>query len=264
MTDQPVLVTRHAGVATVTLNRPEARNALDTPTKRALLAALQEVAADPAVRCVVLTGTGKAFCSGQDLKEHGAVLETGDLDALWSTVADHYNPIALTLHTMAKPTVAAVNGVAAGAGASLAFLTDYRVLAASAGVNVAFAGVGLSCDTGTSWTLPRLVGPSRALELLLHPRTVGATEALAIGIATEVVDDPTFRSRVAELAGGLAAGPTVAYAAIRASVAFSASHSLADSLEFEGEQMRRTGATQDHRAAVEAFLAKRPAEFTGR
>lgn len=261
--EQPVRLTRSAGVATLQLNRPAARNALNDDTKVALLAALREVAADSTVRCVVLTGTGRAFCAGQDLKEHQALLADGDLVRLWSTVPEHYNPIALALHTLDKPVVAGVNGVAAGAGASLAFLADYRLLAASAGIDTAFSRIGLSCDTGTSWTLPRLVGPTRAMELLLRPRTIPADEALALGIATEVVPDADFGARLTELATALAAGPTLAYAAIRRSIAFSAFHSLEESLEFEGKQMRTTGASSDHHAAVDAFLARRTPEFTG-
>lgn len=264
MTDEPVRLTTSAGVATIRLNRPAARNALDTPAKVALLAALREVAADDSVRCVVLTGTGRSFCAGQDLKEHQAVLASGDLAQLWATVPEHYNPIALALHSLELPVVAGVNGVAAGAGAALAFLADYRLLAASAGIDTAFSRIGLSCDTGTSWTLPRLVGPTRALELLLRPRMIPAEEALALGIATEVVPDADFDDRLAELAATLAAGPTLAYAAIRRSVAYSATHPLEEALTFEGEQMRQTGASQDHRAAVDAFLAKRAVEFTGR
>lgn len=264
MIEEPVRLTRVAGVGTVMLNRPEARNALNTPAKVALLKALREVAGDPEVRCVVLVGSGRAFCAGQDLKEHLAALEGGDVDALWSTVPEHYNPIALTLHEMDKPVIAAVNGMAAGAGAALAFLADYRLVAAGAGFDTAFARIGLSCDTGTSWTLPRLVGPTRAMELLLNPRTVSAAEALAIGLASEVVPDDEFYARVSELSTALAAGPTLAFASMRQSVAYSASHSLAESLEREGETMRLTGASADHRAAVDAFLAKRAPEYTGR
>jgi len=263
MTEAPVLTARHLGVATITLNRPEARNALDTASKVALLAALQEVAVDPEVRCVVLVGSGRAFCAGQDLKEHLAALQTGDVEAVWRTVPDHYNPIALTLAELDKPVIAAVNGVAAGAGAALAFLADYRLLAASAGINVAFARIGLSCDTGTSWTLPRLVGPTRAMELLLSGRTVTAAEALSIGLASEVVEDAHFSDRLAELAATLAAGPTLAFAAIRRSLAYSSSRDLEASLVHEAELMRRTGASADHLAAVDAFVAKRAAEFSG-
>jgi 2-(1,2-epoxy-1,2-dihydrophenyl)acetyl-CoA isomerase len=165
---------------------------------------------------------------------------------------------------MDKPVLAAVNGVAAGAGASLAFLADVRLVAASASFTLAFAGVGLSCDTGCSWTLPRLVGTGRAMELLLSGRSVPAAEALTLGIATEVVPDEEFGARVAERARALAAGPTLAYAAIRRSVGHAAGASLGDALAFEAEQMRVTGASADHRSAVEAFLAKRPPEFTGR
>ena len=258
-----MLLTTRGGVGTITLNRPEARNALDTPSKEALLAALRQVAADPSVRCVVLTGRGRAFCAGQDLKEHLGRLRAGDLDGLWSTVAEHYNPMALAISEMEKPVVAAVNGIAAGAGASLAFLADYRLLSASAAVNVAFARIGLSCDTGTSWTLPRLVGHTRAMELLFTGRTVGAAEALAIGIASEVVEDDAFASRVEELATTLAQGPTMAFAGIRASLGYAATHGLADSLDLESDRMRRTGGSTDHRSAVEGFMAKRPAEFTG-
>lgn len=264
MTDSPVLLTRSDGVATITLNRPAAMNALDTPTKTSLLQALRDVAAEKSVRCVVLTGSGRAFSAGQDLKEHLALLQAGDLDALWSTVPEHYNPIALALHELDRPVVAALNGVAAGAGAALALLADYRIMSASAGINIAFAAIGLSCDTGTSWTLPRLVGPTRAMDLLLNPRTISAQEALAIGLVSEVVPDADLGTRVAELSTRLASGPTLAFAAMRRAVSYSATHSLADSLVFEGERMRETGASEDHLAAVDAFVAKRRPEFTGR
>src|SRR6478752_8359342 len=129
------------GVATITFDRPEAMNSIDLATKTELLAALAQIGDDPAVRCLVLTGSGRAFSVGQDLKEHLAGLQTGSPDALWATVPEHYNPIALALHDMDKPVVAAVNGVAAGAGASIAFLADIRIVAASAGFNLAFAGI---------------------------------------------------------------------------------------------------------------------------
>lgn len=251
------------GVATITFARPEAMNAIDLTTKLELLAALQSVADDPGVRCVVITGSGRAFCVGQDLKEHVNGLQSLSPEDLWKTVPEHYNPIALAIHTMDKPVVAAVNGVAAGAGASLAFLADIRLVAASAGFNLAFAGIALSCDTGASWTLPRLVGPTRALDLLLNPRTIGAEEALQIGIATEVVADEEFSDRVAGVAATLAAGPTLAYGAMRRAVAYSATHSLAESLEFESEMMKRTGSSADHRRAVEAFLAKQRPTYQG-
>lgn len=269
MNAAPVLVERVGGVGLIRLNRPEALNALDRATRTALLAVLTDVAADPGVRCVVLTGTGRAFCVGQDLREHAAQLarggpdDSGTPDDLGASVLEHYNPIATLLHTMPKPVIAAVNGVAAGAGASLAFLADLRLVAAGAGFNLAFAQIGLSCDTGSSWTLPRLVGPTTALRLLYAGGTVDAAEALALGLATEVVPDEELEERVLEVAGRLAVGPTQAYAAIRQSVAYAAHTSLTEALAREADLMARTGATEDHRQAVEAFLAKRQPMFTG-
>jgi 2-(1,2-epoxy-1,2-dihydrophenyl)acetyl-CoA isomerase len=251
-------------VATVTLSRPEAMNSLDTVAKDALLDALQNAAADADVRCVVVTGTGKAFSVGQDLREHAALLATESLDEVWSTVDRHYGPIAHTIATMDKPVVAAVNGVAAGAGMSIALACDIRLAAESAGFNTAFTGVGLSCDTGSSWTLPRLVGRSIAMDLLLRPRTVPASEALQLGLVSRVVADADLASETAELAAELAAGPTVAYAAVKQSLAFAAAHSLTESLVFESQLMARTGSTDDHYNAVQSFVAKEKPTFKGR
>jgi 2-(1,2-epoxy-1,2-dihydrophenyl)acetyl-CoA isomerase len=263
MSAAPVLVERLGGVGLIRFNRPEALNALDLAAKTALLAALEDLSTDPGVRCVVLTGTGRAFCVGQDLREHVAQLDDAGPDGVLATVPEHYNPIATLLHTMAKPVIAAVNGVAAGAGASLAFLADLRLVSAGAGFNLAFAQIGLSCDTGCSWTLPRLVGPTTALRLLYLGGTISAEESLRLGIATEVIPDAEFGARVLEVAGRLAVGPTQAYAAMRQSVAYGAHSSLTDALAYEAEMMARTGATEDHRQAVDAFLAKRPPLFTG-
>lgn len=260
----PLLSTVSDGVATLTFNRPDSLNALNLATKEALLHALGEAGTDDAVRVVVLTGSARAFCVGQDLKEHIGAISTGDTEAVWRTVPDHFNPIATLIAEMDKPVIAAVNGVAAGAGASLAFLADYRLVAESAGFNLAFAQIALSCDTGSSWTLPRLVGPTRAMDLLLNPRTITSADALDWGIASEVVADDAFAGRLAELAGTLANGPTAAYAAMRHSVRNAASSDLAGALAYEAEMMRRTGASADHQAAVEAFLAKQRPSFTGR
>lgn len=264
MTEATVVVDRSAsGVATVRIDRPDALNALDLPTKVALRDALAEVAADDGVRCVVLTGTGRAFCVGQDLREHVANLTAGSGE-LSTTVADHYNPIATTLATMDKPVVAALNGVAAGAGMSFALAADFRVMAESASMTTAFAGIGLSCDSGASYWLPRLVGPARAKDLLMFPRSVPAQECLELGLATHVVPADGFDAAVAELADRLAAGPTLAFAAIRHLVADGPVSTLADALSAEGASMRTTGATQDHRDAVEAFVAKERPVFHGR
>ena len=259
----PVLLEVSGGVATVTFNRADAMNALDTPTKELLLSTLQRVAEDVDVRVVVLTGTGRAFCVGQDLREHIGLLQSQD-ESLWQTVPEHYNPIVELIATMNKPVIAALNGVAAGAGAAFAFAADLRVLADTAGYNLAFAGIALSCDSGSSWSLPRLVGTARAKELLLMPRTVHAEEALALGLATRVVPAEELADVVAELAGTLAAGPTLAYGSIRRAVAYSAGHTLSESLACESEYMSLTGASEDHAAAVSAFLAKESPVFTGR
>ena len=252
------------GVATITLARPEAMNGLDVATKVALLDAVRTAADDEDVRCVVLTGSGRAFCVGQDLKEHQQVLADTGSERLFNTVEEHYNPIVTALATMPKPVVAAVNGVAAGAGVSLALACDFRVMAEPAGLNLAFAGIALSCDTGSSWTLQRLVGRARAIEMLYFPRTIGSAEALELGLVTRVVPAEELDAAVAELAGRLAAGPTVAYGAIRRSVEHAAGHSFAESLEFESSMMTLTGDTEDHRRAVEAFVAKQKPVFEGR
>jgi 2-(1,2-epoxy-1,2-dihydrophenyl)acetyl-CoA isomerase len=264
MTDAPVLYDLTDGVATITLNRPEAMNSLDVATKVLLRETVQHVADDPAARCLVLTGTGRAFCTGQDLKEHIGLLESGGSDALFTTVDEHYNPIVTTLAGMAKPVIAAVNGVAAGAGASLAFACDLRVVADTAGFNLAFANVALSCDTGASYHLPMLVGRAKAMELLYFPRTIRADEALELGLATNVVPADQLDGEVAALAARLAAGPTVAFGAMRRSVAFASGHAFEEALVFESSMMTLTGGTSDHRAAVAAFVAKEKPVFEGR
>jgi len=263
MSEEPVRYEVADAVATITLNRPDAMNSLDVATKEVLLQAVHAAAADDAVRCVVLTGTGRAFCVGQDLREHVKLLDSG-ADVLFATVPEHYNPLVTALATMDKPVVAGVNGVAAGAGASLAFACDLRILADTAGFNLAFTGIGLSCDTGSSWTLPRLVGRAKAVELLYFPRTVSAAEAVEIGLATSVVPADRLAEEVAGTAARLAAGPTRAFGAVRRALAHSAGHDFTSSLAFEAEMMTRTGATEDHRRAVASFMAKEKPTFEGR
>jgi 2-(1,2-epoxy-1,2-dihydrophenyl)acetyl-CoA isomerase len=250
-------------VATVALNRPEAMNALDTDLKTALRDALAGLAEDSAVRAVVLTGVGRAFCVGQDLAQHAHNLEA-DPDAVWSTVPDHYTPIATLLATMPKPVVAAVNGAAAGAGAAFSFACDFRVAAETAKFTMAFSAVGLSADSGSSWSLPRLVGMAKAKELLLLGPTLTAGQALQLGLVTEVVPAHAVVDRAREMAVRLAAGPTVAFGAIRRSLAFSAGHGLDESLAVEQQMMELTGSTEDHRGAVASFLAKAAPTFQGR
>jgi 2-(1,2-epoxy-1,2-dihydrophenyl)acetyl-CoA isomerase len=251
-------------IATITLNRPAGMNSLDTATKDTLLAAVRTAAADPGVRCVVITGSGRAFCVGQDLREHITNINSKPLDEVWATVDEHYSPIALGIATMAKPVIAAVNGVAAGAGMSIALACDIRIAADNAGFNTAFTGVALSCDTGSSWTLPRLVGPTRAMDLLLMPRTVDAAEALEIGLVTRVVPADDLAAEVSTLAKTLAEGPTLAFACVKESVAFATTHDLAESLAFESTMMARSGGSADHRSAVQAFVEKQQPVFEGR
>jgi 2-(1,2-epoxy-1,2-dihydrophenyl)acetyl-CoA isomerase len=248
-------------VATITLNRPQARNALTTEMKTALLAAVGRAADDPGVRAVIVTGSGGAFCAGQDLREHGGALESGGepLD----TVRRHYNPMITAIMTMPKPVIAAVNGSAAGAGASLAFACDFRVAARSASFLMAFARVGLAADSGASWTLQRLAGAGRAAELLMLAEPVTADQALAAGLVTSVVDDDQLTASATKLAAGLAAGPTAAYAGIKAELQYAAAHGLAESLEHEAQVQNRLGHTADHRAATRAFLTKQQPVFQG-
>lgn len=250
------------GLATVTLNRPDAMNALDIATKVALRDVLQEAGADPAVRAVLLTATGRAFCVGQDLKEHVELLARAE--SVMTTVKEHYNPIVTAITGMRKPVVAGVNGVAAGAGAGFAFAADYRVVADTASFNTSFAGVALTADSGVSWTLPRLVGHSRASDLLLFPRNVPAQEAYELGIANKVVPAAELAAQARAVARRLAEGPTGAYAALKESLAYGADHSLAQSLAKEDELQGRAGASADHRIAVDAFLKKEKPRFVGR
>ncbi|WP_028811814.1 enoyl-CoA hydratase-related protein [Streptomyces flavidovirens] len=255
------------GLATITINRPDAMNAMNTEAKVALRDAVQAAAADPAVRAVLLTAAGRAFCVGQDLKEHIASLaadrETGTGQTM-STVREHYNPIVRALTEMPKPVVAGVNGVAAGAGAGFAFAADYRVVADTAAFNTSFAGVALTADSGVSWTLPRLIGRSRAADLLLFPRSISAQEAFDLGIANKLVPAADLAAEAATVARTLAAGPTLAYAALKESMAYGADHSLSETLEKEDELQARAGASQDHAIAVQAFIAKEKPAYLGR
>jgi 2-(1,2-epoxy-1,2-dihydrophenyl)acetyl-CoA isomerase len=250
-----------AGVATITLDRPDALNALTVEMKLALREAVERAAGDDSVRAVVLTGAGRGFCVGQDLREHADGLAAGDTDL--TTVVEHYNPIVTALTSLPKPVVAAVNGMAAGAGASLAFACDFRLAADNAAFLMAFARVGLGPDTGASWTLQRLVGYGRAMAMLMLAEPVTAQQALDMGLVNGVVAAEDLPAAAAELAGKLAAGPTVAYAGIKHALAVAATGDLAAALAAEAEVQARCGRTQDHRHATEAFLAKQPVTFTG-
>ncbi|MEU2429538.1 enoyl-CoA hydratase-related protein [Streptomyces sp. NPDC007861] len=255
------------GLATITINRPEAMNAMNVEAKEALRDSVRAAAVDASVRAVLLTAAGRAFCVGQDLKEHIELLaadrESGS-GATMNTVREHYNPIVRALTEMPKPVVAGVNGVAAGAGLGFALAADYRVVADTAKFTTSFAGVALTADSGVSWTLPRLVGASRAADLLLFPRSVSAQEAYDLGIANRLVPADELAAEAAAVARALAEGPTLAYAAIKESLAYGADHSLAETLEKEDELQTRAGASADHGIAVQAFLAKEKPTYLGR
>jgi len=259
----PLLVNDISGVRILTLHRPAAFNSFDLALKDALLAALTDAGADQSVRAVVITGSGRAFCAGQDLKQHLELVRADD-PRIASTVRDFYNPAISAIVGMPKPVVAAVNGAAAGAGAALAYACDLRIAATSASFWMAFAGVGLSADSGASFTLPRLIGAGRASRMMLLGEAVDAAEALRIGMVDEVVPDADLTTRVAEVAGALAAGPTEAYARIKASLHSAARSDLATTLEFEATAQAELFAGTDHHEAINAFVEKRKPRFHGR
>jgi 2-(1,2-epoxy-1,2-dihydrophenyl)acetyl-CoA isomerase len=249
------------GVATITLNRPDALNSLTVEAKVALRDALDEARSDSAARAVLLTGAGRGFCAGQDLREHAASLEAGH--GLSDTVESHYNPIVLGLTRMPKPTVAAVNGVAAGAGAALAFACDLRVASERAKFSMAFTQVGLGPDSGASWTLQRLVGRGRAAELLLLAEPVDAARALEIGLVNRVVAGEELEAAARGLAERLAMGPTAAYHAVRQALDFASTSDLAGALQQEAALQNRLAATADHQNATFAFVRKERPVFQG-
>jgi len=263
MSDAVLLEVSPTGVATITLNRPDGMNALTLDAKTALLEALTSVASDDAVRAVVLTGSGRAFCVGQDLREHASLIAAGDPAPL-STVRDHYNPVVTLITTMGKPVIAAINGTAAGAGLGLACACDFRIGAAGTRYTTAFAGIGLTADSGLSWTLPRLVGSGRAAAMLLLAEPFTSEQALEMGLVNAVVAADQVLVAAQELAARLAAGPTAAYACIKESLSYAGSSTLVEALAKEDELQTRAGATEDHAGAVQSFLAKQLPVFTGR
>jgi 2-(1,2-epoxy-1,2-dihydrophenyl)acetyl-CoA isomerase len=259
-----LLIDRADGVVTLTMNRPDSMNSLDYALKEALRDALLDLASDQDCRAVVLTGAGRAFCVGQDLREHVGILASGTVDPL-ATVRDHYNPIATALAGLDRPVVAAVRGMAAGAGASLAMLADFRVGGPGTSLLMAFANVGLAADTGASWSLPRLVGHAKAVELLMLAEPVSAAEALRLGLLSRLVDDDdAVLAEATALARRLAAGPTIAYGQIKRQLAIGGSGTLAQALDAEAHAQAVSGASADHRDATAAFVRKERPTFRGR
>jgi 2-(1,2-epoxy-1,2-dihydrophenyl)acetyl-CoA isomerase len=247
------------GVATLTLQRPALSHAL----RRELLAMVQAVAADDSVRAVLITGTGRVFCVGQDLAEHLEELR-GNAATSLNVVVEEYNPLVLALSALRVPVVVAVNGACAGAGLGLALAGDLRIAAAGAKFTTAFTGVGLSSDSALAARLVHCVGGSRAAQLLLTPDPFTAETAEQWGVVHRVVPAEQVLAEGQALAARLAAGPTAAYRAVKTVLATAATDSLEDTLALEARLQSELGRTADHREAVEAFLEKRAPEFTGR
>jgi 2-(1,2-epoxy-1,2-dihydrophenyl)acetyl-CoA isomerase len=243
--------TRDGAVATVTLTRPDKLNALDRATRWELIGALRDVAADDTVRAVVLTGTGRAFCVGQDL---AAVEELEHAD---ETVAGSYNPIAQVIADMPKPVVAAVNGLAVGAGFGLALACDQRLASDTASFSCAFSKVGLVPDTAASWYLVRELGYTRAFRLAATGRTVRAAEALELGLLDDVVPADELAGRVADLAHELASGPALALALTKRQFRAVGEVSFSAALAMEARHQGEAAAHPDHVEGRTAFTEKR-------
>ncbi len=259
------------GVATITLNRPDKRNALSNELTPALRQMLLTVEADPAVRCVVITGAGRAFCSGGDVSGMGGGAAPASVEAPKPMLEDAVRrlqigqeTLTLRLFDLAKPTIAALPGAAAGAGMSIALACDLRIAAESAFITSAFANIGLSGDYGGSWLLTQLVGVARAKELYYTSRRVGAAEGLALGIFNEIVPDDQLMARTRALAESIAAGPPIALRYMKENLNRAVGTDLRSALALEADRMVRCTRTEDHREAVQAFIGKRKPTFKGR
>ena len=247
-----------AGVRTLTLDRPDSLNALDRGLKEALLGAFRGAARDTNVRAVILTGAGRAFCAGQDLRERGE-----DAPSLAVELRERYIPLIQAITRLEKPVIAAVNGVAAGAGFSLAVACDVRIMADAASFVSAFGRIGLVPDSGLSWFLPRLVGPARAAEIVFTTDPVDAATAERIGLVNRVVPSDRLLPEAHALAARLAAGAPRALALAKRSLAFALDHDLESTMAFEAQLQGLAGRTADHAEGVRAFVEKRPPRFTG-
>jgi 2-(1,2-epoxy-1,2-dihydrophenyl)acetyl-CoA isomerase len=266
-----VLLERHGAVATVTFNRPDRMNALTDELMTALPLRLREAADDPAVRCVVLTGAGdRAFSAGADLAPAAGGRSTPDqqtLEAPLETSIDRlkgYHESPWLLHTMSKPTLAAINGAAAGASLSMALACDLRVAADNAVLTTAFAKIGFSGDYGGAFFMTQLLGTARARELYFLSERVEAEEALRIGLVNRVFPKQSFRKETEALAQRIAEGPPLAYRYMKRNLNLALTAHLRDILDLEAEAMMRTGRSEDLRAGAVAFLRKQKPRFEGR
>lgn len=258
-TYETLLTSASSGVLTITLNRPEVFNAFNELMKKELLDALKDASRDRDARCVVIRGAGeKAFSSGQDLKEHA-----GSKRNLRASLEATYNPMVRRIRTMEKPVIAMVNGVAAGAGCSLALACDLRVMAEHARLIEVFIRIGLIPDSGSHWFLARMVGSARAFEYMATGRDIPAAEAERVGLANLVVPSDRLEEETMKLAVSLAAGPTKAIGYIKRTLNLAATAGLDEVLDYEAIMQQAASETADHAEGVQAFLGKRPARFTG-
>jgi 2-(1,2-epoxy-1,2-dihydrophenyl)acetyl-CoA isomerase len=251
------------GVVTLTFNRPDRLNALSTPIMEGLLEALPRLAGDPAVGAIVLTGTGRAFCAGGDVKS----MAEGTNQRPFNEAVAHLRgrmEVSRLLHEIPKPTIAMLNGVAAGAGLSLALACDLRIAARSARLITAFANIGFSGDFGGSYFLSKLVGTGKARELYYTAEPIEAEQALTLGIVNRVVADDELAEATSTLARKLAQGPRIALALMKQHLNAAESSTLAALLDLEATHQIETGRTQDHKEAARAFVEKRPPVFVGR
>ena len=255
----PLLLERDGPIATLRFNRPDALNAIDVPMANAFLAAVQTIAADPAVRAVVLCGNGRGFMAGGDLATLRADPVQGAIDILTPL-----NQALLLLTQMNAPVIAQVHGAAAGAGLSLVLMADYVIAAEGTRFNLAYIHLGTSCDVGASWALPRIVGVRQALEIALLGDAFNADDALRLGLINRVVPAAELDSATTTLAQRLAAGPTVAYGAMKRLMRESMERTLPEQLAAEKDAFVQCAGTEDFRAGVEAFHQRQSAQFVGR
>jgi 2-(1,2-epoxy-1,2-dihydrophenyl)acetyl-CoA isomerase len=262
---QDLLESIKDGVAVLTLNRPDRLNALSRPMLDGMLEALPRLADDPEVGAIVVTGAGRGFCAGGDVKamaegtEMGGVTMEEKAQALRSRME-----VSRWLHELPKPTIAMVRGAAAGAGLSIALACDLRVASDTARFGTAFARVGYSGDFGGSWFLTQLVGTAKARELYYTAELIDAAQALALGMVNRVVPDARLEEETMALARTLASGPRVALRYMKRNMNAAESNSLTEHLDLEAWHHTRTGMTEDHREAAKAFVAKRAPIFKGR
>jgi 2-(1,2-epoxy-1,2-dihydrophenyl)acetyl-CoA isomerase len=265
MEETPVIAVLENGVLTLTLNRPQRLNAMSNALIEAMNRELTRARDDAAIRAVLLTGTGRGFCAGADLAGGGTVDSAANVPPdLGANMDRIFNPMIRAMRSLPKPIVGAINGVAAGGGANLALACDIILAARSARFDQAFVRISLLPDLGGTWFLPHTVGDARARGLAMLGNSLPAEEAERMGMIWQVVEDDALMAEATRLARRLAAGPTLSYAAIKKAINAAATNTLDQQLDLERDSQRELGRSADFREGVAAFLAKRPAQFTGR